>query len=101
MSDVYFVYLLANEDQDAFYAGITRDLAFAVSSHRQGLADARTKRQKIHQLVWYRTLGDLLNALRQKANLVELSDPSKRLLVELDNPNWRDLMEEEDALLIA
>ncbi len=39
MHQPYVTYLLTNPQHDAFYAGTTRDLEFAVATHRQGIAD--------------------------------------------------------------
>lgn len=101
MDQVFFTYLLANETRDRFFAGVTSDLVFAVNTHKKGLADPYTRDFTVDRLVWYRPVHNLIDALRHKRQLRDLSDVSKQVLVELENPEWQDLLEENEIALTA
>ena len=101
MTHHYFTYLLTNPTQDMFFAGVTCDLSFAVASHKQGLADSFTRKHGVNQLVWYHSVGDLLDALRQKNRLMDMPNHAKSVLIELENPDWDDLMPDEGERLTA
>ena len=101
MQQPYVTYLLTNRQHDLFYAGTTRDLEFAVASHRQGMADIFTRSNHIDQLVWYREDYDLIEALRHKSHLGDLPTHAKTVLVEQENPDWNDLMPPAKEAMIA
>ena len=95
MQQPFVTYILTNKEHDQFYAGATRDLEFAVSTHKQGIADIFTRDNQVNQLVWFETSEDLISVLRHKIQLAELPTDEKIDLIEKQNPDWQDLMEED------
>ncbi|MCP5087715.1 MAG: hypothetical protein GY952_13050 [Rhodobacteraceae bacterium] len=98
MQQPYITYLLTNLRHDAFFAGTTRDLEFAVATHRHGIADIFTRTHKLTELVWYQADHDLISALRRKLRVAELPSGKKADLVEAENPEWVDLMPCDDKI---
>ncbi|MCP5085806.1 MAG: hypothetical protein GY952_03235 [Rhodobacteraceae bacterium] len=101
MQQPYITYLLTNLQHDAFYAGTTRDLEFAVATHKQGIADMFTRTHAVAELVWFREDHDLISALENKARLSEMTTDRKIALVEVENPDWQNLMTLPEAKLSA
>jgi putative endonuclease len=86
----YYVYVLASLT-GTLYVGLTDHLALRVSQHRIGTYDGFTKKHKIDRLMYYEVYeGAQVAALREK-QVKKYRREKKVALIEIDNPEWKDL----------
>ena len=88
---MYYVYILANWDDSVLYIGVTNNLQRRLYEHRNGLADGFTKKYNVHKLVYFEQTSDVYSALSREKQLKKWSRAKKNLLIEHQNPTWRDL----------
>ena len=88
---MYFVYILSNWNDSVVYIGVTSNLPKRLYEHRNGLADGFTKKYNVHKLVYFEQTADVYSALSSKKQLKKWSRLKKNLLIEHQNPTWRDL----------
>ena len=86
-----YVYMLANRKNGALYLGVTADLIRRLSQHRskpQGFV----ARYKLSHLVWYEKHEQIEDAIQRESSLKRWKREWKVELLEVSNPDWRDLM---------
>ena len=88
---MYFVYILSNWNDSVVYIGVTSNLPKRLYEHRSGLADGFTKKYNVHKLVYFEQTSDVYSALSREKQLKKWSRAKKELLIEHQNPTWRDL----------
>ena len=88
---MYFVYILSNWNDSVVYVGVTSNLPKRLYEHRNGLADGFTKKYNVHKLVYFEQTADVYSALSREKQLKKWSRLKKNLLIEHQNPSWRDL----------
>ena len=88
---MYFVYILSNRNDSVVYIGVTSNLPKRLYEHRSGLADGFTKKYNVHKLVYFEQTSDVYSALSREKQLKKWSRSKKNLLIEHQNPTWRDL----------
>jgi putative endonuclease len=88
----FWVYILANESR-LMYVGVTNDLVRRLEEHRTGLGSF-TARYRIRKLVHYEVTTDAMVAITREKQLKGWLRKKKKTLVELANPEWRDLSED-------
>ena len=88
---MYFVYILYNWNDSVVYIGVTSNLPKRLYEHRNGLADGFTKKYNVHKLVYFEQTSDVYSALSREKQLKKRSRAKKDLLIEHQNPTWRDL----------
>ena len=88
---MYFVYILSNWNDSVVYIGVTSNLPKRLYEHRNGLADGFTKKYNVHKLVYFEQTSDVYSALSREKQLKKWSRSKKNLLIEQQNPTWRDL----------
>ena len=85
------VYILASGINGTLYIGVTSNLVQRVYQHRMGLVDGFSKKYNVKMLVWYEQ-GDSMEAvIRREKALKKWSRQWKLDLIEIQNPEWRDL----------
>ena len=85
------VYLLASKRNGTLYVGITSDLVKRIWEHKNGVVEGFTKRYGIHKLVWYELHETLPGAIAREKAIKEWQRQWKLQLIEMTNPQWRDL----------
>lgn len=90
----YFVYILANKRNGTLYIGMTNDLIRRVHEHKSGLIEGFTKKYSINKLVYFESTEDVNAAIQREKRLKKWKRGWKIELIEIDNPQWRDLSEE-------
>ncbi len=85
------VYILASQRNGTLYVGVTGYLALRVWQHRSGLISGFTQRYKVHQLVYFEFLEDMMQAIAREKRLKKFSRREKLELIETRNPDWIDL----------
>ena len=88
---MYFVYILSNWNDSVVYIGVTSNLPKRLYEHRSGLSDGFTKKYNVHKLVYFEQTSDVYSALSREKQLKKWSRSKKNLLIEHQNPTWRDL----------
>ena len=88
---MYFVYILANWDDSVLCIGVTGNLPRRLYEHRNGLVDGFTKKYNVHKLVYYEDTTDVYSAISREKQLKKWRREKKNQLIEMMNPQWRDL----------
>ena len=88
------VYLLASRRNGTLYVGVTSNLTRRVWQHKTGLVEGFTKRYGVHRLVWYEVHGTIESAIAREKAIKEWKRGWKIELLEISNPEWRNLYEE-------
>jgi putative endonuclease len=86
----YFVYILSSRSR-TLYIGVTNNLQRRISEHREGTADAFTKRYSIHRLVYFEHFQYIDNAIAREKFLKHMTREEKLTLITESNPTWDDL----------
>jgi len=91
MDRTYYTYIMASQRNGTLYVGVTSDLIKRVYEHKNNLAEGFTSKYDVHQLVYFEQHLDVTVAIRREKRLKEWHRKWKLALIEIDNPNWRDL----------
>jgi putative endonuclease len=87
----YFVYILASRLGGTLYVGVTSELAYRVSMHREGVGSGFTAIFGVKHLVYYEHHNDVRSAIAREKRLKKWPRKWKVDLIEKQNPNWTDL----------
>ncbi len=87
----YWVYVLTNRPRSTLYVGVTNDLIRRTYEHREGLVKGFTQRYGLKMLVYFERYDSPEAAIQREKNIKHWSRIWKLQLVELANPQWRDL----------
>ena len=85
------VYMMANHKNGAIYAGVTSNLRKRVWQHREGFIDGFSKRYGCKRLVWFEIHSTMHHAIAREKQVKGGSRAKKIALIEVANPDWRDL----------
>jgi len=94
----YFVYIMASRRYGTLYVGVTNDVLRRSWEHKQRLVPGFTKKHGVHMLVYYRTFGDINDAIAFEKRLKRWHRTWKIELIQKQNPEWRDLYDDLVAL---
>ena len=86
----YLVYILGSLS-GTLYVGITSDLSFRVSQHKEHTFRGFTADYDVDRLLYYETYGEVLTAIRREKQLKNWRREKKIALIEKTNPQWKDL----------
>ena len=93
---MYFVYILSNWDDSVLYIGVTSNLPRRLYEHRNGLVDGFTQKYNVHKLVYFENTNDVYSAISRERQLKNWSRSKKNILIQKQNPQWRDLSQDWD-----
>jgi len=85
---------MSNKPKGTLYIGVTNNLVRRVFEHREGLIKVFTKRYNLKYLVYFETTNEVNTAIQREKNLKTWFRKWKIELIEMSNPNWRDLYTE-------
>ena len=85
------VYILASQRNGTLYVGVTSNLIKRVYEHKQDLVDGFTSMYRVHMLVYFEQHLEIREAIRREKRLKEWPRKWKLALIEIQNPDWRDL----------
>jgi putative endonuclease len=88
---MYYVYLLASQNDGTLYVGVTRDLVRRVYEHKEKIIPGFTSRYGVDRLVWFECYDDPTSAITREKELKKWRRAWKIELIESTNPDWRDL----------
>jgi len=89
----FYVYIVASERNGTIYIGMTDDLARRIWEHREKINPGFTAKYGCDKLVWYELHETREIAFTRERQLKEWRRSWKLMLIEADNPTWRDLYE--------
>src|SRR3546814_2427466 len=95
MERSYHVYILASARNGTLYTGVTGDIARRIWEHRNGAVESFAKRYAVHRLVHVETFSDIITAIAREKAIKKWQRAWKLELIERDNPDWRDLFDED------
>ena len=87
----YWVYITASGPRGVLYVGMTSDLAGRAWEHRERLMDGFTKKYWVDRLVYFEAHEDAAKAAHRERAMKRWRREWKIMLIEKDNPTWRDL----------
>lgn len=88
---MYYVYILASQNNRVVYVGVTNDLIRRVYEHKEKLVEGFTKRYNVSKLVYFEQTTDVESAILREKQLKTFSRDKKNRLIIHDNPEWKDL----------
>lgn len=88
-----WVYMMCSNSRRALYTGVTSDLNKRVFQHKNGLIEGFTEKYKCHRLVYYESFPYIGEAISREKEIKGWRREKKNALVEVMNPQWRDLSE--------
>jgi len=87
----YYVYLLANWNNNVLYVGVTNDLERRIFEHKNNLMKGFTEKYNVHNLVYFKETGDVNAALAREKEIKKWRREKKDALVSSMNPQWIEL----------
>ncbi|MDD4645519.1 MAG: GIY-YIG nuclease family protein [Bacteroidales bacterium] len=88
---LFFVYVMATDNNRVIYVGVTNDLKRRVFEHRNGINKGFTSRYNVSKLVYYETFHYINAAIAREKKLKEWRRVWKDDLINRINPQWNDL----------
>ncbi len=87
----YYVYIMISSSRRALYIGVTNSLDRRVFQHKNNEFEGFSSRYQAHRLVWFERYSNSQTALAREKQLKGWRRTRKNWLVQLTNPEWRDL----------
>lgn len=87
-----YVYMLTNEENTVLYTGVTSNLERRILQHRAKVREGFTQRYNLNKVVYVEEFGSIIDAIEREKKIKMLSRHRKNLLIQQQNPAWRDLM---------
>ena len=88
----YYVYILATQDNQVIYTGITNDLIKRVYQHKNSFdPKSFTSRYHVNKLVYYESTTDVKSAIEREKQIKSWNRKRKNKLIESKNPLWVEL----------
>lgn len=91
MSKTYAVYILTNEQESAFYVGVTSNLTKRVYEHKNKLIKGFATKYNLEKLVYFERVESLESATEREKQLKDWNKALKVSLIKEKNPNFNDL----------
>jgi len=88
------VYLLASRRNGTLYVGVTSNLVARIHKHRTGAVRGFTRDYGVKMLVWFEVHATMDGAITREKRIKKWSRAWKLQLIEVENPEWRDLAED-------
>ena len=87
------VYIMASARNGTLYVGVTSQLQARAQQHKLGAFEGFSKTYGCKALVWYETHATMLEAIKREKLIKRWRRAWKLALIEVENPQWRDLSE--------
>ncbi len=89
------VYIISNKYHTTLYIGVTSDIMQRMAQHRSGTFRGFSARYNLSQLLHFEEFGSMDAAIAREKQLKSWSRKRKDDLISSNNPEWKDLLEEE------
>ena len=97
MERLYYVYMITNYTNSTLYIGVTNNLYRRMEEHSKKKANGFTSHYNIYKLVYVESTTDIYAALSREKQLKKWSRHKKDRLVNMQNPEWKDLLKEWES----
>jgi putative endonuclease len=87
------VYIMASRRNGTLYVGVTSDIGRRAFEHRTGVIEGFTKRYGCKMLVWFEPYERMDEPIIREKQIKSENRKDKLVLIERDNPLWKDLYE--------
>ena len=87
----YYVYILTNRPGGVLYTGVTNDLERRLWEHRARSAPGFTRKYNADRLVYLEATDSPIAAIEREKQIKRWVRRKKIGLIEIDNPEWKDL----------
>jgi len=87
----FYTYIVASERNGTICVGHTDDLPRRIEEHRGRIHDGFAAKHECTILVWYEVFESRDEAFRRERRIKEWRRSWKLMLIEAENPTWRDL----------
>ncbi len=87
----YYVYINTNATFTVLYVGMTNNLEYRSSQHRNHIFEGFTNKYNVTRLVYFEETRDAQAAIAREKELKQWTRAKKIALIESVNPDWRDL----------
>lgn len=91
----YWIYILTNWNNKVMYIGVTNNLERRIYEHSHGLVSGFTSKYNLKKLVYSESTYDVNAAIAREKQLKRWNRKKKNMLVETINPNWQNLIDDE------
>jgi putative endonuclease len=91
MNKQFYVYIMTNKRHTTLYTGVTGNLQYRVSLHKEKANPGFTERYNINKLVYYEEYSDAYTAILREKQIKGGSRQKKIDLINGLNPYWVDL----------
>ena len=88
---LFFVYIMASENNRILYVGITNDLQRRVREHQEHLNQGFTWKYNVSKLVYFESFDFVEDAILREKQLKKWNREWKDNLIKKSNPLWNDL----------
>ena len=89
------VYIISNKYHTTLYIGVTSDIMQRMAQHRSGTFGGFSARYNLSQLLHFEEFGSMDAAIAREKQLKSWSRKRKDDLISNNNPEWKDLLEED------
>ena len=89
----YYVYIMANWDNQVVYVGVTNNLLRRLVEHKGKLIRGFTEKYNVTKLVYFEETPDVRVAISREKEIKKWRREKKNRLIENINPGWDDLAE--------
>ena len=86
-----YVYIMTNKRYGVLYTGVTADLPFRVSQHREGKGGEFTAKYRCTMLVYFEEFATIEEAIAREKSIKAWKREWKIGTIEKQNPTWDDL----------
>lgn len=91
---MHYVYIITNTKRGTLYIGTTRNLEHRVWEHKTKKLRGFTEKYNCSRLVYFEEFETAVEAIATEKNLKKWKRNWKIKLIELTNPEWKDLSSE-------
>jgi putative endonuclease len=96
-----FVYIVTNKNNTTLYIGVTSNLPKRILEHiEKRYQNSFSARYNLNKLVYYEQFQMIGDAITREKQLKAGSRSTKISLIEIFNPNWNDLYNEIENIMI-
>lgn len=95
-----FVYIMTNKNHTTLYTGVTSDLPQRVKQHKEKFFEQSfTSRYNLYLLVYWESFQEIGDAIFREKQIKAGSRQKKLDLINLMNPEWKDLTEDIENIM--
>ena len=86
-----YIYIVSNKKDGTIYTGVTSNIQRRIDEHKAGKIKGFSKKYNLDKLVYLEKIADMNQAILREKQLKGGNRKKKVELIELQNPDWKDL----------